>query len=101
MGFITYLEQEQKKHTTMNDKLVELSKILYSKGCAREKRPDGYYSILKSLSNRKARFMVNTDNTNFCYEIVNRDNEQAVIMRENLMSVSNDEIINDIMGYIT
>ena len=37
MNFITYLEHEQEKHTTMNDKLVELSKILYSKGCAREK----------------------------------------------------------------
>ena len=101
MSFITYLEQE-KVLPSMNEKIAQLRQMLFANGCSVEKRPNGYFSIMRQGgSNRKVRFMVNTTNTNFCYEIVDSKDESAAIMRENLMSVSNDEIINDIMGYIT
>jgi hypothetical protein len=103
MSFITYLEQDKEKVLpSMNEKIAQLRQMLFDKGCSVEKRPNGYFSIMRQGgSNRKVRFMVNTTNTNFCYEIVDSKDESAAIMRENLMSVSNDEIINDIMGYIT
>lgn len=102
MSFITYLNQDNiNLKDTINNKLTEISKALYSKGCAREKRPNGYYTILRSDANRKVRFLINTTNTNFCYEIATCDTEETVHMRENLLSVSTDEIVNEVIGYIT
>ena len=81
----------------IENKLIAINDMIYSQGCNRERRINGYASYPDS--SRKFRFVKNPEKSNFKLEIVNKGDESFVAEIGNIKDKSVNEIVDIIKDY--